>query len=154
MPLILLVVLPLLAPIIAMAVDLFEAILNPLIEAAMSNDQADGVFKGSFFGPYKDGMWPHQFDQMKTRAPALKLESYSKSQLKTAKSGGCSQLNALFYALFVMQIVQTLAAGITKGLLKFLVRPLTMLLKLMVPAEIGAFMIGKMPKLLAKPIVR
>jgi len=79
---------------------------------------------------------------------------HSKSQLKTAKSGGCSQLNALFYALFVMQIVQTLAAGITKGLLKFLVRPLTMLLKLMVPAEIGAFMIGKMPKLLAKPIVR
>jgi hypothetical protein len=50
--------------------------------------------------------------------------------------------------------VQSLASAIGKGLLKFLTRPLTMLLKLMLPGEIGAFMIGKMPKLLARPVVR
>ena len=35
MPLVMIIVVPLLAPIIKMAVDLFEAILNPLLEAAM-----------------------------------------------------------------------------------------------------------------------
>jgi hypothetical protein len=38
----------------------------------------------------------------------LARQAYSKSQLKGANAGGCSQLNALFYALFVMQIVRCL----------------------------------------------
>ena len=50
-------------------------------------------------------------------------------------------------------MAQALGDGIVAGLQKFLVKPLCVLIKLLIPAEIGAFMIGTMTKLVSKAIV-
>lgn len=74
------------------------------------NDESQGIFKGSYFGPYKDGLWPYQYGKMRERAPAVaNLGPLKNSMLGSKPSGGgCSQLNALFYALYVMTLVQVL----------------------------------------------
>lgn len=138
---------------IKMAIDLFEAILNPLIDAAMSSDDSQGIFRGAFFGPYKNGLWPLQAGLMRERARANPWVEPIKQRYDGPAAGGNSQLNSLFYALYVFKIVQAQAEGVTKGLEKHIVSPITKMIQLLCPAEIGGYMIGKMPKLIARGVV-
>jgi hypothetical protein len=152
MPLVKEIIIPILKPIIKMMLDLIEAILNPLLKAAMGDDQNQGIFGGAFFGPYAIGLGAFQVKLMMERADALGLGPYRDSLAPTT-AGGNSQLNGLFYALFVMDMVDRIGNGVVDGCMKFMTKPLNILIKILIPAEIGKFMIQEQPKLVGKAIV-
>ena len=68
-------------------------------------------------------------------------------------AGGNSQLNGLFYALFMMEMVDRVSQGVVDGCMKYMTKPLNILIKILIPAEIGKFMIQEQPKLVGKAIV-
>ena len=67
--------------------DLFEAILNPLMKAAMGDDTKSGILAPGYFGPYAGGFWPYQYGLMESRADALGIGAI-KASMKGPSSGG------------------------------------------------------------------
>ena len=123
LPLVMIACLPILKPIIKLMSDLFEAILNPLMKAAMGDDTKSGILAPGYFGPYAGGFWPYQYGLMESRADALGIGAI-KASMKGPNSGGNQQLNGLFYGLYVQQIVDLMSKGISNGMMKFCVKPL------------------------------
>ena len=62
-----------------------------MIDAAMSDDTNQGIYKGGFFGPYKSGLWPYQAAKFYHRAPANPWLEPIKSRYKGPIAGGNTQ---------------------------------------------------------------
>ena len=137
LPLVMIACLPILKPIIKLMSDLFEAILNPLMKAAMGDDTKSGILAPGYFGPYAGGFWPYQYGLMESRADALGIGAI-KASMKGPNSGGNQQLNGLFYGLYVQQIVDLMSKGISNGMMKFCVKPLAV--RRAIRAQFGAIL--------------
>ena len=113
LPLVMIACLPILKPIIKLMSDLFEAILNPLMKAAMGDDTKSGIL-----APATSGRTPEASGRanglMESRADALGIGAI-KASMKGPNSGGNQQLNGLFYGLYVQQIVDLMSKGISNG---------------------------------------